>query len=72
MIVGVAALLTLVDVSGLEDARHVFMFIYADLGLYLPCLYALLLGFWYCLRSQQPMGASCHAGQASCWHSLRC
>lgn len=45
MIVSVAALLVLAEVSGSEEAHTVFMFMYSNLALYLPSLYALLLGF---------------------------
>jgi len=44
MVLSVAAFLILAEVSGLENAHDAFMFMYFDLSLYLPALYAALLG----------------------------
>lgn len=44
MVLSVGAFLVLAEVSGLENAHDTFMFMYFDLGLYLPGLYAALLG----------------------------
>jgi hypothetical protein len=44
MVLSVSAFLLLAEVSGLENAHDTFMFMYFDLSLYLPGLYAVLLG----------------------------
>jgi hypothetical protein len=44
MVLSVAAFLVLAEVSGLENAHDAFMFMYFDLSLYMPGLYAMLLG----------------------------
>jgi hypothetical protein len=44
MVLSVTAFIVLAEVSGLENAHDVFMFMYFNLSLYLPGLYAALLG----------------------------
>jgi hypothetical protein len=44
MLVSISAYLMLADVAGFEQGHEAWMFMYFDLGLYLPGIYALLLG----------------------------